>query len=125
MLAASTTMVSALHQQANAYQIHQDTLRWNLFAGYVALFAGVVGFREHIRELPVLCSIGIVILADSYLLLLAVESWHYNSFVRYVDFCERVLVGRAGADQALTWRSSQRNTVCRSHLITRAIPSPC
>jgi len=118
MLAQSTTAISELHQQANAYQIHQDTLRWNLFAGYVAFFAGVVSFREHIHELPVLCGIGIVILADLYLLLLAVESWHYNAFVRYVDFCERLLVARAGADQPLTaaeFTASHRLSITPNH----------
>jgi hypothetical protein len=47
------------YDSAHTYRLHQDTLRWNLFAGYVALLVGVGGFSEKFAAAPELFGIAL------------------------------------------------------------------
>lgn len=95
-------MTKELYGQANAYRLHQDTLRWNLFAGYVAFFVGVAGFHKDLQALPTVCAVLIVVVANLFLLLLAVESWFYNLLSKYITYCEGLLANPSAAEPPLT-----------------------
>jgi hypothetical protein len=97
-------MMKELYQQANAYRLHQDTLRWNLFAGYIAFMAAIAGFLDKLKLLPSTWAIALVIMANLLLLVFAVESFYYNLFTEYVAFCERILLGRDPHEKPLTAR---------------------
>jgi hypothetical protein len=113
-------MMKELYEQANAYRLHQDTLKWNLFAGYVAFFVGVAGFHEHLQTLPAVCGILVVIVANLFLLLLAVESWFYKLHSEYVTYCEQFLLYPSAAGPPLT---SKQYSAQHRHSITPNHPS--
>ena len=87
----------AFYQQANTYRLHQDNLRWMLFAGYVTFFSALLGFlslpygnsKIGDNDGHAILFLVFIIAANLFLFKLAVESYYYNLYKKYVDYCEK------------------------------------
>ena len=85
-----------LYKKANTYRLHADNLRWTLLGGYGAFVAalmlqikdvtGNLDFRTVALFFILFC------VSILYLFILAVQSWYYNLFSEYVEYCENKIV---------------------------------
>jgi hypothetical protein len=89
-----------IYENAHAYRLHQDNLRWSLFGGYAAFFVTSEGYLLGDRILqhpPIYTGISILLLlmGTGFLLGLAIENWYYNLFAAFVRDCDdRVMNGQ-------------------------------
>lgn len=91
-----------LYEKANTYRLHADSLRWTLLGGYGAFSAAAIfqlkdNFQvSDLLYMPdisaVTLSFMLFFISILYLFILAVQSWYYNLFSAYVEYCEEKLM---------------------------------
>ena len=109
---------TAIYQNANSLRMHQDNLRWTILAGYLTFFsASSALLQKDILPKHPSSTIPLFLfcVGNLFLLILAIESWYYNLYSRYVDDCEAKLLKGEGLLAVSAFRESAKETISPFH----------
>jgi hypothetical protein len=79
------------YETAMSLKLHQDTLRWTIFAGNVALVGSIATLLSDVDTDPGLKKpLGTLafVAGNLFFIVLSVENWYYNLYSLYTKACE-------------------------------------
>jgi hypothetical protein len=99
-------------EQANRNHLHQDSVRWTLFAGFALFFLTSMQAINNPQNNHLTfhkLQFVVVALGTLYFVVLMIEGWYYNLYLAHVLDCEsriaqgKLLVPTASLDRSRVW----------------------
>ena len=82
-----------IYNKANSYRLHTENLRWILLGGYAVFFSAAIQTLQNTNGLGKAgFAFAAFFISILVLLVLAIQSWFYNTYSGFVKECEERII---------------------------------